>query len=363
MKGSAYLVCLFCLIIGLLLLFGVVSAAEQQGLTAAGPEAPAPAYTVGLVTDEYGVAGDVINYLCYQGLLQAESDLGVIGTVYTPTGSTDYGAKLQQCADEGNMLCIATAWSLREATSNAASNNPARDFAIIDQSYDSYSDNLRGVQFAHDQAGYLAGVLAGHMTASDVLGDIGGMAIPPVDDFVFGYRNGAQCANPYARVLIEYANNFGSPVLGAEIAQAMIAQDADVIFAPAGPTGVGSVVTATQSGVWGIGVDLDHYYTVFDGGALPGADKLLSSAVKNFDNAVFQTISETIHGGFISGTVVYGLEVEGVGLAPFHDADAAVPQSVRDALAAAEAGIIDGSIDLADDCRQYGYLPIAIKTE
>jgi basic membrane lipoprotein Med (substrate-binding protein (PBP1-ABC) superfamily) len=346
---------------GLMMVFGVVGAAEKRQANVTNANAPNPLPAIGLVTDENGVDGDVINWLCHQGLLRAENELGLTGAVYTPTDSGDYAARLQQCADEGNLVCISTAWSLRDATLNAANNNPGRDFAIIDQSYDTYPDNLHGAMFAHDQAGYLAGVLAGSMTDSEVVGDIGGMKIPAVDEFVHGYRNGAQCANSAVRVLIDYAGNFGNPALGAEMAQTMIAQDADVILAPAGYTGVGSILSATQSGVWGIGVDLDFYYTVFNSGAVSGTDKLLSSAVKRFDNAVFETISETIHGGFISGTVVYGLDVEGVGLAPFHDTDPAVPQSVRDALTAATAGIIDGSIDLAEDCRVYLYLPSILK--
>ncbi|MGD8805580.1 MAG: hypothetical protein PVH65_07000 [Chloroflexota bacterium] len=60
----------------------------------------------------------------------------------------------------------------------------------------------------------------------------------------------------------------------------------NVIFAPAGGTGAGAVLTATQSGAWGIGVDFDYYDTVFEGGAISGADRLLSSAVKQFDMGV-----------------------------------------------------------------------------
>jgi len=360
MKGRAFLICLMCLVAGLSLSAAVVGAAQIQGSDAIDAPTP-PILQIGLVTDENGVDGDIASNLCYQGLLKAESDFGVTGTLYTPTGSSEYDAVLKQCVDDGNVLCIASSWSLRESTANAAMDNPTVNFAAIDLVYDSYPDNLRGVIFAHDEAGYLAGVLAGHMTGSDIVGDLGGMPIPAVDEFVYGYRNGVQCANGPARVLIDYAWDFVSPALGAEMAQTMIKEGADVIFAPAGPTGAGAVLTATQSGVWGIGVDFDYYYTVFDSGAVSGTDRLLSSALKRFDNGVYETISDMVYGTFVSGTVRYGLEVDGVGLAPFHDTEPFVPQSVRDALEKTRLGIISGAIDLDDGCREIVFTPVILK--
>lgn len=359
MRKRAFLVCFLCLVAGMSLGTAVVGAAQMYRPTAEDAPTP-PLLGVGLVIDEAGL-NDIVNHSCYQGLLKAESELGVVGTVYTPTNSSDYYAKLKACVDDGNVLCLASSWLLRDAVAGAAVSYPTVKFAAIDQDYDTYPDNLRAVKFAHDEAGYLAGVLAGLMSDADVVGDIGGMAIPAVDEFVFGYRNGAQCANPAVRVLIDYANDFVNPVLGAQMAQSMIGQGADVIFAPAGPTGSGAVLTATQSGTWGIGVDFDYYYTVFDGGAISGTDKLLSSALKRFDFAAFQTISETVHGSFNSGTVRYGLKADAVGLAPFHDADPYVPQDVKNALDAARAGIIDGSIDPNDDCREFVFVPTITK--
>ena len=356
MKRQSFLIYLLSVLLGFLLLFFVIGStrAEEVRLDDEGANAT---ITVGLVVSEAGIDGDTYNWLSYQGLLRAETELGVTGTVYTPTDSTDYEARFQQCANDGNELCITPVFMMSEAILNAANNNPGHKFANIDTEFETYPDNLRGVQFARAESGYLAGVLAGLMSESDVVGNIGGMMIPAVDEFVVSYRNGAQCANPSVTVLVDYAGDFGNPTLGAEMAQAMIAQGADVIFAPAGGTGTGAVLTATQSGAWGIGVDIDFYYSVFGGGTVPGADKLLSSAVNRVDNAVFETISETVQGAFTSGTVFYGLEAEGVGLAPFHEADAVVPQSVKDALAATRLGIINGSIDPAEDCREHVFLP------
>ncbi len=316
---------------------------------------------VGLVTDENTLDDMSFNWLSYQGLLRAESELGVESTVYTSTSAADYEPKLQQCIDEGNDLCISVGFSMAEVTLLKAAANANTDFAIVDYYWESCPPNLRGMAFAEDESGYLSGYLAGLMTQSDVLGDIGGMQIPPVERFVEGYRNGSQCANPDVTVLITYTGTFVDPDLGAQVAQEMIAEGADVIFAPAGPTGVGSVLTATQSGVWGIGVDTDWYITVFGSGTVSGSNKLLSSAMKRLDNAVFDTIADVVSDTFTSGTVLYDLAVDGVGLAPFHEADPFVPQSVRDALGTVKQGIIRGIIDPNGLCPTYIYLPLTMK--
>ena len=309
---------------------------------------------VGLVADGPEVNDGAFNQLSYEGLQRAETDLGVTGTVYTSATPADYGAQLQQCVDDGNDLCISVGFMMAEATWNAAQANPGIDFAIADTSWDQeYPVNLRGLIFAEEEVGYLAGTLAGLMTGSDVIGDIGGMAIPPVNNFVYGYRNGARCANPQVDVLIAYTGDFGDPDLGAQVAQDMIAQGADVIFAPAGATGNGAVLTATQSGAWGIGVDNDQYINIFDNGAVDGAEKLLSSAMKRLDNAVYDTIADAVATAFSPGTVRYNLAVDGVSLAPFHDADAAIPQAVKDTLTDVRQDIIDGVIDVWDPCWVY----------
>ena len=314
---------------------------------------------VGFVPDEAGVTDLGFNWLSYQGLLRAQSELGVVGSVYTPTNSAEYEDKLQQCVDEGNDLCVSVGFLLTEATSNLANANPGTIFANVDGSYESYPENLRGMLFAEDESGYLAGTLVGMMTQSDVIGAIGGLEIPPVVRFVQGYQNGAQCANPGVDVLVEYVGDFGNYELGVATAQGMIAQGADTIFAPAGLTGIGAVLTATQTGAWGIGTDTDWYLSVFDNGAVDGSEKLLSSAMKRLDNGVYATISDVISGTFTSGTALYDLAQDGVGLAPFHEADPFVPQKVRDALDEVIQGIKDGSIDVNDSCGgAYIYLPI-----
>ena len=261
-----------------------------------------------------------------------------------------------------NELCIAVGFAMANATLTKAAANSGTDFAIVDFSWESCPNNLRGMIFASDQAGYLAGTLAGTMTMSDVIGAVGAMPIRPIDDFIDAYETAAQCINPDVTVLISYTGFFTDSDLGAEIAQEMIAQDADVIFGVGGDAGNGAILTATQSGVWGIGVDADQWVSRFLSGTVSGSDKLLSSAMKRIDNAVFDTIADVVSDSFTSGTVRYDLAVDGVGLAPFHETGPYVSERVRGSLRRVQRGIIWGIIDPLDGpCPTYTHMPLSIK--
>jgi peptide/nickel transport system substrate-binding protein len=315
---------------------------------------------VGLIVDGPTPFDGSFNEMAYQGLQRAQTELGMVGTVYTTTSGGPYEAQFAQCAAEDNALCVGVGFSMADAGLAAASAATTTKFAVVDYEFNYPPGNLRGITFAEDEAGYLAGVLAGKMTASHVVGAVAGWPVPAVERFVAGYRHGFMCSNSHitATALITYANTFTDPALGAQIAQQQIANRADVIFNIAGLTGNGAILTATQSGKWAIGVDADQYVTLFGNGAVAGANKLLSSAMKRVDNAVFSTIADMISGTFTSGNTVYRLNDNGVGLAPFHGADAAIPPSAKNAIEAARLGIINGTLDVNDDCREYLYLPL-----
>ena len=334
--------------LGIVLAFALMAvAAYIFGVQAEGDD---EIIQVGLIPDVAGIQDDGFNEMAYQGLLRGQTDYQVIGQVYTPTLPEEYSIKLQQCITEHNDLCIGVGFQMAEAVEAAALANPGVYFAIVDYTYESYSANLRGMYFAVEEAGYLGGVLAARMTGSQKLGAVGGMQIPPVDNFIYGYRQGALCTDPTIQTLISYTNDFTNPLLGEQHARQQLDQGADVILAVAGPTGTGVVMTTTHDQKWAIGVDVDYYYSVFEGGTAPNAQYLLTSVMKRVDNAVYEAIKDLVYYSFTSGTKVYNLENDGVGLAPFHEADPAVSQSVKDELDTVKQDIISGNIDPLSPC-------------
>ncbi len=316
---------------------------------------------VGLIPTESGVNDLSFNWMAYQGLLQAETDFGVVGTVYTPTGTEDYANQHQQCVNDGNVLCISVGFGFMDVTTGFAQNNPGVNFAIVDVIYETYPVNLRGINFDSSQAGYLAGTLAGLLTESDVIGGIGGMDIDPVNAFLLPYGYGASCVNTQINIIIDYIWSFSDEELANQIAEDQMAAGADVIFPAAGPAGNAALLTATQAGAWGIGVDSDQWLTLFESGSVDGSEYLLTSAMKRVDNAVYATIEDQVSDTFTSGTVTYDLANDGVGLAPYHDADASIPQPVKDQILSIKQDILDGKIDVWQPCYKLNFLPLIIK--
>ncbi len=308
--------------------------------------------SVGLIVDApFDVSND-FSWSAYQGLVAAKAaNPALVTNVFTAASGEDYAALFEQCAVAYD-LCIAIGFSMADAIWTAAVAHPDVNFVILDYELDSPPANLRGVTFTSQEAAYLAGALAGKMTTSNIIGAIGGMSIPPVTAFTSGFRNGAQCANPDVQVIVDFTNDFTNPTLGATYAENMITDGADVIFAPAGPTGNGAILYSAGQGVWSIGVDADQYLSTFDNGAVTGSDKLLTSAMKRLDTAVVNSIEDLLNGSFTSGNVYYDLADNGVSLAPYHATDGvAVTTEIKDYINALKAEIIAGTVDVNQTCR------------
>ena len=299
---------------------------------------------VGLVTDVGKVNDGTFNQYAYEGLQRAGKELGVEVAFVETQAQTDYDKNLEQFASQGFNLIIGVGFLMGDAVKAAAEKHPDINYAIVDFAYDPVIKNVRGLVFAEDQAAYLAGVLAASLSKSNNIAVVGGVEIPPVQKFVLGYEAGAKSVKPDITVQKVYIDSFTDRARGGEAAKNFISQGADVIFGAGGQTGSGGIQAAAQAGTYVIGVDQDEYVTTFQGGKAQGADKIISSATKRVDNAVFQAIKLAVDGKFEGGTAVGDASNEGVGLAPFHDADAAIPADVKTLLETTLKGLADGSI-------------------
>ncbi|MFN2165126.1 MAG: phosphate/phosphite/phosphonate ABC transporter substrate-binding protein, partial [Anaerolineae bacterium] len=161
---------------------------------------------------------------------------------------------------------------------------------------------------------------------------VAGMEIPPVKKYRNGYENGVKYVCADCETIGVYIDSFTDPARGKTAALSQIGEGADVIFGAGGPTGSGGIQGAAQEGVWVIGVDQDEYFTTFKSGETDGADKLLSSATKRVDVAVYNVVKSLAEDNFQPGTALYEASNEGVGLAPFHDAADAIPDDVKASL-------------------------------
>lgn len=308
----------------------------------AGVAAP-DGFTVRLVTDIGKVDDRTFNQYAYEGMKAAEECFGFETSFIETASEADYAKNIATALDGGPDVVVTVGFLLATDTLAAANANAGTNFIGIDQFQPEFPDNYIGVLFNEDEGGYLAGVLAASLSESGVIGVVGGREdVPPVVKLVNGYEVGAKSVNPDIRVLKIYNESFTAPDKGASDAQQFIGEGADVIFGAGGKTGSGGVASATAQGVWGIGVDQDEYFSTFNSGKAPGADKLASSAVKRVDYAVFAKIVDAIKGEFAGGIFALTAANGGITYAPFHDAD--IPDDVAATLEETRQGLADGSI-------------------
>lgn len=336
----------FSLLVVLSLLLSACAPAATPTPTppAATPTPEAPKLRVGLVTDVGKVNDGTFNEFAYKGMMQAVEEFGLESAFIETLAPTDYEKNITQFAEEDYDVIITVGFMIGDATRKLAPEYPDIKFAGVDQFQADTIENVMGMLFSEDQSGFLAGALAGLMTESKVVGIVCGMEIPPVIKFRLGYENGVHHVCPDCTVLGLYIDSFTDPARGKEAALSQMAEGADVIFGAGGPTGTGGIVAAAAEGIWVIGVDQDEYLTSFGRGSVEGADKLLSSAMKRVDVSVYTAIKSVVEGTFQGGNAFFDTANEGVGLAPFHDAEDAIPQEVKDTLEEIYQGLADGTI-------------------
>ena len=319
-------------------------------LPACAPAAPDCAsedvFCVGLVTDIGKVSDKSFNQSAWEGVQQAEKELGALVQYIETADARDYVKNISTFADEKYDVIVTAGFNLRQATREAASTNPGIKFIGVDQDqFEGTMDNVAGLVFPEDEAGFLVGSLASMMSKTHKVGAVCGTDIAPsVWRLGEGYKAGAAYADELngtsTVVFVVYHSDVGfdttfiDPEWGATTANSMLNQGADTIFGCGGITGNGAIIAAAQSGAYAIGVDTDQYLTLPE-----AAPRMLSSAVKLITPGVAELIRLSRDGPFPSGNYLGDVAYAG-----FHDLENEVPAEVKTAMEQINAGLLDGSI-------------------
>ena len=294
---------------------------------------------VGLVTDIGGLNDRSFNALANKGLEDSKSQLGVDGRVLTSKSNSDYVPNLSTLAQQKYDLIIGVGFLMADAVGTVAKKFPDTKFAIIDNTgvgLKGKPTNVRGLLFKENEAGYLAGYLAGtYAKANDIdtISSVGGQKIPPVDGYIAGYQAGAKAADPGIKTLNGYSQDFVDQAKCKELALDQIDRGSGVVFQVAGQCGLGALDAAKEKGKQGIGVDADQGYL---------GDYILTSAQKKIDVAVLDTIKTVQDDSFKPGEdQIFDLKSDGVGLGKVSSAGTEAEKSIEEIKAKIVAGEID----------------------
>ncbi len=330
---------------------------NQATQKAANPNAN---FLAGLVTDTGGIDDRSFNASAWQGVQKAQADLGLQGQYLQSSNESDYTPNIQQFVQKNANIIVTVGFLMGDQTKASAAANPNSKFAIVDYSYDPPLNNVLGLTYQTDQAGFLAGYLAAGMTKTGKVGTFGGMNIPTVTIFMEGFAAGVRYYDQQKNAKVQvlgwdpdkksgtFTNDFTNQAKGKTVTETLMNQGADVIMPVAGSVGLGAAAAVQQhdqagSGnfVYFIGVDTDWFVS-----APQYKDILLTSVVKGIAVSVEAAIKEVVDGQFKGGNYSGTLANDGVGIAPFHDMDSKVSSSMKSELETIRKGIINGSISV-----------------
>ena len=266
-----------------------------------------------------------------------------------PLSPLNFERKLAALAERDYRLILGVGFRMAPAIAAVAADYPRTLFACIDGDFDEIPHNVQALTFQTDEcafpAGYLAAAWADLQDPKDpAVATVGGMDVDSVNQFVAGFRGGAENYNKVkgkkVRVLGGYVGSFDDFAGGRKLANEQIDAGADVIFGVGSISGNGGIAAAKDRGKWAIGVDTDQYNTLLD-----QQDVILTSCLKRMDRAVVETVTAAIDNQFWGGTRYVGnLANHGVGLAPYHDFDAVIPERLQREVVDIQRRILDGTI-------------------
>ena len=301
-----------------------------------------------------GVLGDKSFFdSAERGVKKASEEFGIeYKTIELGIDPAAWESGLEDAAanEEYDVFILGT-WQMTEFLEKLAHKYPDKYFFIYDAPVDNDMcedgcKNVYSIGYKQNEGSYLAGLYAGLMTETGIVGAVGGQDIPVINDFIVGYEQGVLAASADNQVIVNYADSWNDPAKGKELALAMYQQGADYVFQIAGGTGVGVFQAAQEVGKYAIGVDSDQALIIEETNPEQAA-VIPTSMMKNVDNSLYRGLKMHLEGTLPYGEAEsLGVAEGGVGLAKNKFYEEMTPQDVLDVIAQAEQDLIDGKIDV-----------------
>jgi basic membrane protein A len=292
----------------------------------------ASVFKVGMVTSSGSINDKSFNQGTWEGIQRAGKQLNVETKYLKPEGTTeaDYTKEIGNLCDAGFSVIICPGFSFETPIFQAQSKYPEAKFVLIDGTPHAgdykfvIRKNTVSILFTEHESGFLAGVATALQLRKGAAGFIGGMAIPQVQRFNWGFQQGLKYANDKfgAQISIKpnnviYQGCFDDVAAGQQLAAQMYDRGVKVIFCAAGDVGIGCINEAKsriKAGrkVWVVGVDRDQYWDGIYGG---NKSVILTSAVKRVDQAAYAMIKALKEGKFPGGEILtFDAKSNGVGI-------------------------------------------------
>ena len=279
------------------------------------------------------------NQGAWEGVMAYAQETGKTHKYYQATEDTVDGflTAIDLAVKGGAKIIVAPGYVFEPAIFKAQDTYPDVHFVLLDGTpqdgtYTEFrtEQNVSAVSYAEEEAGFLAGYAA-VKEGYRKLGFIGGMAVPAVMKFGYGYVQGAQYAAvelglgaDAIEIKYTYVGNFEASPENQTLAASWYQGGTQVIFSCGGPVGFSVMAAAEQFGTKVIGVDSDQY---------ADSQTVITSSVKMLKNSVYQILELHYAGRFPGGqSTLLDVTDDGVGIAMEHARFENFTQSDYDAI-------------------------------
>ena len=359
------------------------AATEAAGETAA-PAETATEYKVAMVTDYGDITDQSFNQTTWEAVIEFGEANGVEYKYYKPTSNDTAGrvASVELAIAEGYNVIVMPGYAFGGTIAEVSGNYPEIKFIALDvakgdlletavalkgETYDYnpdnwnltdyvYMDNVYCAIYQEELSGYMAGYAAVKLGYTK-LGFLGGMAVPAVMRFGYGYVQGVDAAAKELGIEVEMKYAYGNQFFGdADITAVMdtwYAAGTEVVFACGGGIYTSAAEAAKKVGAKVIGVDTDQA-PIIDG--MYGEGMTITSAMKGLAPTTIDTLTDVVVNG---NWDAYAGNIQTLGLVSADPAanyvqlsgstlfeDGKFTQADYEALV---AGMFDGSIVVSND--------------
>ena len=272
----------------------------NQGGSEQGNNDAAKGYEIALVTDKGNIDDKSFNQGAWEGVVAYAEANKITHQYYKPEEASDEGylKAIQLAVDGGAKVVVCPGYLFEAAVYTAQTQFPDVKFILLDgephtPDYATYKteSNVACVMYAEEEAGFLAGYAA-VKEGFTTLGFEGGMAVPAVVAFGYGYLQGIEAAatemglaDGSIKVFYHYTGDFAETDANKATAKAMIQSGAQLIFGCGGSVGKSVFAAAGEGNIKTIGVDVNQK---------ADSDTVITSAMKGLGASV-QAVLESIY--------------------------------------------------------------------
>ena len=275
----------FAILLSAVMLLGLLAGCSQSTGGDTGKDVPTLALVVA------GTFGDRSFYDSSRDGCDRLASEGAVTLKTIECNNEQHTQQIRNAADVADLVVL-VGWEFYEVET-VAPEYPDVRFIWIDNATESPVANVLNITYAHNEGSFLAGYIAAKMSASGVVGAVGGEDSGTINDFIVGYKQGAAYANPDVKVEVQYANTYDDPAVGKECALTLNEKGADVVFQIASKTGDGVFEAAREKGFWAIGVDSDQKYIA--------DDVIICSMCKQVGQSIYDAVTRYLDKGDACG--------------------------------------------------------------